>query len=204
VKSGEKQGLADERRAQILQAALACMARKGYVRTTMDDIAREAGLSKGAIYWYFASKRDVFMAMVREALAGMTEEIRQLSTAPFPSATERLSHALAVAARLLEGGENIALVTMDFWALGRHDPEFLRIFRESYATFVQVVEEIVAEGVATGEFRPVDARGVSQILLGMYDGLFFHASVGIPVDWARVSQTLQDLLRHGLGRGDGS
>ena len=51
ARAEEKKALADERRAQIRQATAACMARNGYDRTTMDDIARECGLSKGALYW---------------------------------------------------------------------------------------------------------------------------------------------------------
>jgi len=200
VKQAEKQELADERRAQILGAAVACMARKGYAHTTMDDIARECGLSKGALYWYYASKRDVFMAMMREVLAQMTAEMEQLSAAPLPSATERLARALDAAAEMFEQ-EDIMLVTMDFWALSRYDAEFLTLLREVLAGLMKTVEDMVADGVARGEFRPVEVREVSQILLGMYDGLFFYASLGIPVEWTRVSKTLQDLLQHGLGEG---
>lgn len=49
-----------ERKEEILQAALKCFSEKGYHDTGMDNIIREFGLSKGAIYWYFKSKRDIF------------------------------------------------------------------------------------------------------------------------------------------------
>ena len=45
--------VSEERRGQIIEAALACFTRKGYANTTIDDIVAESGLSKGAIYWYF-------------------------------------------------------------------------------------------------------------------------------------------------------
>ena len=47
----------EERRDQLIQAAITCFGEKGYYETSMDDIVREAGLSKGALYWYFKSKR---------------------------------------------------------------------------------------------------------------------------------------------------
>ena len=51
------------RRAQILDAAQTCLARSGYHLTTMDDVVRESGLSKGSLYWHFDSKEDFDAAM---------------------------------------------------------------------------------------------------------------------------------------------
>jgi AcrR family transcriptional regulator len=48
---------------EILGAALRCFARAGYDKTKMDDIVRESGLTKGGIYWYFESKREIFLAL---------------------------------------------------------------------------------------------------------------------------------------------
>src|ERR1051326_9396768 len=52
-----------QRRAQILNAAMTCFSRQGYHATSMDDVVRESGLSVGAIYSYFASKEDLFLAL---------------------------------------------------------------------------------------------------------------------------------------------
>lgn len=58
----------DERRAQILQAALRVFARRGMVATKISDIAKEAGLSHGLVYHYFKSKEEIFMTLVQKAL----------------------------------------------------------------------------------------------------------------------------------------
>ena len=52
-----------QRRAQILAAAMSCFSRQGYRATAMDDVVRESGLSVGAIYSYFPSKEDLFLAL---------------------------------------------------------------------------------------------------------------------------------------------
>ena len=52
----------EERRQQILGAAVACFARQGFHRTTMKDIYSECGLSPGAVYDYFKSKDDIIVA----------------------------------------------------------------------------------------------------------------------------------------------
>ena len=53
-----------KRQHQILHAAAKCFAEKGYHTTTMDDIVREAGLSKGTLYWYFNSKKALFRSLI--------------------------------------------------------------------------------------------------------------------------------------------
>jgi TetR/AcrR family acrAB operon transcriptional repressor len=53
-------------RIQVLQAALRVFARKGYSATTLEDVARESGLSRGAIYFSFKNKQDLYVTLVRE------------------------------------------------------------------------------------------------------------------------------------------
>ncbi|HKC49666.1 MAG TPA: helix-turn-helix domain-containing protein, partial [Myxococcota bacterium] len=55
-------------RDAILDAALRCFAKRGYHETSVDDIAARARLSKGAIYWHFAGKRELFLALIDRAL----------------------------------------------------------------------------------------------------------------------------------------
>lgn len=54
----------EQRIRQIQDAALRCFSRKGYDETTMDEIVAESGLTKGGIYWYFKSKRDIFLSLL--------------------------------------------------------------------------------------------------------------------------------------------
>ena len=56
------------RRKEILDAALQCFSMKGYHETIIDDIVRVSGLTKGAIYWYFKGKRELFIAVIEQHL----------------------------------------------------------------------------------------------------------------------------------------
>ena len=60
-----------KRKQEIYQAALTCFQQKGYHRATMDDIVVESGLSKGTLYWYFKSKKELFLSLVMELLGEM-------------------------------------------------------------------------------------------------------------------------------------
>src|SRR5919106_2113590 len=59
----------DQRREQILRAAMACMAREGFHRTSMAMIIAESGLSAGAIYGYFKSKNQIIAAIAEHAVS---------------------------------------------------------------------------------------------------------------------------------------
>lgn len=64
-------------RARILEAARRAFAARGYHGTLMDDVAREAGLSKGALYVHFSSKEDLFLALLDEAAATLLERLTE-------------------------------------------------------------------------------------------------------------------------------
>src|SRR6266487_3150121 len=65
----------EARRQHILRAALRCFARRGYHTTTIDDIAAEAGVSKGAPYVYFQSKEALFRALYDRWDCGLADRI---------------------------------------------------------------------------------------------------------------------------------
>ena len=67
---------AQERIQHIIEAAGKVMAREGYANTSMKDIAREAGIAQGLIHYYFGSKEDLVLAVLRQACGEMLEETR--------------------------------------------------------------------------------------------------------------------------------
>ena len=70
------------RRERILDAALLCFARGGFHSTTMQDICKEAGVSPGAVYVYFASKEDLIAGLCERDRAEFAERFAQLAAAP--------------------------------------------------------------------------------------------------------------------------
>ncbi|MDO9460372.1 MAG: helix-turn-helix domain-containing protein, partial [Alphaproteobacteria bacterium] len=65
----------DARPQEILDAALASFAEKGFNAARVEDIAARAGLSKGTVYLYFDSKQDMFRALVREGMAANLQSV---------------------------------------------------------------------------------------------------------------------------------
>lgn len=92
------------REAQILDHAMAVFMRYGYARSTMDDIAREAGMSRPALYQFFRNKADIYRAIARGFLDASLDTIRRELDGNSPLAARLAS---AIDKGLLEGMEDL-------------------------------------------------------------------------------------------------
>ncbi len=78
TKSKLKEREALWRKTELLTAARTIFTRKGFHRTTMDDVAETAGISKGALYLYFPSKEKMFMALIEKGLNDRAALVRSI------------------------------------------------------------------------------------------------------------------------------
>jgi len=190
--------VAETRRLQIIRAAQSCFARKGYYRTTMDDIARESGLSKGSLYWYFESKRTLFLAMLDAWLEQVDRSLSELVETSLPIA-EKLHRVAEVLVTIVNSSREMVPILLDFWAQTSHDPQITRRLAEVYGEYRRLLRRIVQEGIASGELRPLDVDQVATILCGIYDGLMLQWVLEPEaISWSVVADTLVELLLHGL------
>ena len=194
-----KPDVAEERKAQIYQAALACFNRKGYHLTTMDDIVAESGLSKGALYWYFKSKRELFLSLFQELMEQYGQAMESLVTSQ-ANAAGKMRAGLAF---IRAGFEEIAPffgVMMEAWTLTRHDEDVERLTRKIYEPYVDTVTQIVQEGIASGEFRADFPRATALVVLTLFDGIMMALGTGLWThDWNEIMDAAEELVLRGLG-----
>ena len=141
----------------------------------MDDVVDEAGLSKGALYQYFEGKEDLFRGLRRLQL----EELQQRLESAFTGAEgvrEKLERGARVFVSTLRSGYgDLARVGLDFWSEAPRRSDLNREFRRDYATWRNFLEQIIAEGVRTGEFRAdVKPKALASVILAICDGLSLH------------------------------
>jgi AcrR family transcriptional regulator len=189
--------LTTERRAQIIAAALACFARKGYVHTTLDDIVAASGLSKGSLYWYFKSKDEIFKAAVAATAATMVgEQWDQLQT--IETATGKLT---AAAQFMIDFCQEIAQyfgLVLEFWSQSERRDEEMRFWAEMLSPYQQKLAALFKEGAQTGEFRAADADALAWVMLSAYDGLAIYSMMMPEINIAEVSKAFIDTLLKGL------
>ncbi|RMI44798.1 TetR/AcrR family transcriptional regulator [Streptomyces triticirhizae] len=165
------------RRAQILGAATAVFARQGYHGARMDDIVRESGLSKGALYWYFKSKEEIAVELVRrmlqseeDSLADMTHG-DQRAAAPDP---ERQLHALAQAfATELASTPERAPLALELLSLGQRIPEIRTAFTQYHERYTDILTQLLT-AVSRGAASERQARAGAMTLAAMADGMALH------------------------------
>jgi AcrR family transcriptional regulator len=188
----------DERRSQILQAAMSCFAEKGYHLTTMDDIVAASGLSKGSIYWYYKSKKDILMAILEVAFAEIGEAAAGILEDSTVGAGERLRRFLEVSMESIAQFGELTAVFIDFWSASRHDEDFYQLMVGLYEPFLKSMVALIEEGIQSGEFRPVNAADLAVSLMSAGDGLIMYQIIGIPVDLQGTMETFLDVLFEGL------
>jgi len=189
----------EERREQILSAAITCFAEKGYYEASMDDIAKAANLSKGSLYWHFKSKRDLFQGLVERWLREFTDSLgKTLEHAT--TAGEKLRMMIEALKRNAAALPELARAQLEFYTLAVRDEEFKAWLHENYATDSQFLESIVKEGIESGEFREVPAGAVARMIMAYLDGALLHREINDPEASAsavldEVADTLRILLK---------
>jgi AcrR family transcriptional regulator len=197
----------DARPQEILEAALAVFAERGFAAARMQQIASRAGVSKGTIYLYFESKEAVFRALVHEVLG--TQIVRFAD-----HARESSGPVAPVIADILRGiGEFIAannrvVLPKIVVAEAGNFPDLARIYRE------EVIEKglglfagLLKKGMASGEFRNLPIPHavrlcIAPVLLAAIWRTTFAQLDSEPYDYAGLIETHIATLLRGLQRGE--
>ncbi len=192
--------VSEERKNQILEAAIAVFARLGFQQTRMDDIAEQAGLSKGALYLYYKSKDAIiaellkyFFAQEFKRLQGFVEADRQEAVREqLMTLTHQLTSVMKWMARLMP-------IAFEFYAIAGRDKEVRQFLQEYFKAYRTELARLIQRGIERGEFRAVDVEATAITLAALYEGLallYFVDPQALP--WAEQVETSVRLLLEGI------
>ena len=149
---------ADARPAEIIQAAYEVFAEKGFAAARLDDVAKRAGVSKGALYLYFATKQDIFEAVVKDAVAPNIGAIESFALG-FPGPFEQLIRMMVP--RVADLAQQSAVGKVIKMVIGESGnfPEIARIWHDDViAKGIGLLTSVVARAQERGEVRAGDPR----------------------------------------------
>lgn len=183
------------RREQILTAAMRLFSEKGYHATSMRDIAEALGLQAGSLYVHIDSKEEVLFEIVDRAADQFIGTIAPVAAADRPAA-ERLREALRAHLQVMARNLDTATVFFHEWKFleGHHRAQIVAK-RDQYE---QHFRRIVADGIESGEFRPVDVRLAALALLSMANWFYHWFSPDGPLNATDVADGFADLILEGL------
>lgn len=188
------------RRAQIVQAALRCFARTGFYATTMEDVALEAGVSKGTPYLYFHSKADLYRALNEWWSCGLSDRVDAAIDAL--SGEARRSPRRTLLAVLTAIGEHVAeepdacRVLLGAMGQAQHLPGIGEATIASQDQALADLEHLLAAGVSAGEWRLEGGAALhARLLLATIYGLMtqWHLEPG-SFSWAKAVKGVVEQL----------
>lgn len=161
----------DEKAQAILNAARTCLGERGYLATTISEIAAEAGVSRGLLHYYFDSKEELLAQVVRVG----TEASLGLVAAMFAQSetADDLATGLTGALRAIVEHDPIYFnLVFECWTVARQSPLVARELEDLFRQFREAIREGLAEAVARGAIAPtIPLDGLAALLLGLTDGL---------------------------------
>jgi AcrR family transcriptional regulator len=160
--------LSEDRKNEILDAALEVFSELGLGEASVDDVVRRSGLSKGTLYWYFKSKDRLVGALMKRFFARELEKVRLLQQGP-GTVRERLLRysrdVVAVVKRMPRA------LTLEFYAVAVRQKLVRKFLGELYARYCAELAAVIREGTQRGEFRRVDAEQTAAAITGLCEGL---------------------------------
>lgn len=183
-------------RERILDAALATFSRKGYHGTRLDDIVEESATSKGAIYFHFANKERLFLALVDQFADLLERRVRE-AIAPEPAGMKRVRTALEEVLNTFGRYRRPAKVLL-VQAVGLGS-----IFENKRAEitdrFARLIEGYLVEAIEVGDIEPVDTEVVSMAWMGAIYALIIRwVTTGEP-ETQRIMASLVPVLLKSVG-----
>lgn len=193
----------EARPTEIIASAVRLFADHGYAATRLDDVALRAGVAKGSIYLYFATKEELFRAVVRSAVVPQVQVVRGMAEA-FDGSLAQLLPRLLSGAPAVMGRSDIFAVARMVIGESRNFPDLAKIWHDEVVSpIIGALSGVIGRAQAAGEVTEGDARLFAFSVMGplfmaaMFRDVFSQASDELP-DLARLAGQHAGCLLHGI------
>ena len=164
----------DLKKNKILDAALQIFVKKGYAETRMDDIVKDSGVSKGAIYHYYSSKKDLFLDLIN-----FWEEFY------FPNILDKKYRNKKAAGKLREIAKDVIvtfkdkkyvfLAELEIWSLANHDEAVRSRTKKLYNNLIKLFSSIIKEGIENKEFKKINVNIAALSIMTSLQGVIWFS-----------------------------
>ncbi|BBY26955.1 TetR/AcrR family transcriptional regulator [Mycolicibacterium sediminis] len=187
----------DLRERQILDAAETLLVTRGYADMTVSDIAAAAGLTRGALYFYFASKQDVLIALVARTVQALQEKSAAASTATGP-VEEVVSTTLERTAALWREHGPVMRAAVD---LSSTVPDIDELWTGTADVFAEAIAAVLQRAGTPPGDGPGDAAALGHALCWMIERTFYQATRTSDDGLDDATQTCRTVWLHVMNTG---
>ena len=190
--------LKDLRKSQIMEAAQSVIIVKGYDQSRLDDIVQLANLSKGAIYWYYKSKKDIYLSLCDywfdEYSEGVLHNLKDKKTS-----SEQLKVLFDYFIDQFDKNPATFKMLVEFWRMAGLDDDFNSKLQDVYSYFLEYIIDIIKKGIDNGEFKKVDPRITALSIVVNIEGIhWFTLFDRSGVEAHEYIDTISDFILNGL------
>ena len=194
--------LREDIRDLILDAADCLLARYGYKKMTIDDLAREVGVGKGTIYLHFSSKEDVALSRIDRVIERLKSELKKVAEGDEPAAT-RLRRMLML--RVIYRFDSVQHYTESInQVMAAIRPSLLERRKHYFEAEARIIADVLKQGRRTGDFFFKDAAATARALLTATNSLLPYSlspkELGDRNSLEEQTGRIVDLLLSGLRR----
>jgi len=191
------------KRHQILAAAYDVFSRKGYYRTTVDEIIALADTGKGTVYNYFTNKEQLFYTLVRERSQPFETALHKIAASSEPT-IDKLEAMIRLSLKFYVENADLWRVLMhEIRGFGREGysalaPETRAKYREGFRRVVSALEHVLHEGIDRGLLREIDVTKSAYALLSIIVMMVYQQFVDKDVE--AQARAIADMFLNGAAR----
>jgi TetR/AcrR family transcriptional regulator, cholesterol catabolism regulator len=185
----------DGRREAILDVAAKLFRTHGYDATSVRDIARAAGISQATLYYYIGSKPDALVAISNQAMDAKVEDMRAIAESSVSPIQKLRDFVHAELASIDRDQVRFAIIQRERSSL---PPEARAAIQQKRDQVDRTLTRILEEGVANGQFRPLQVKSVRMAILGMTNRAAEWYSPGGPTSARQFADDFCDLIFNGV------
>jgi AcrR family transcriptional regulator len=187
-----------ETRNSILRGAKICFSRSGYDAASVDDICKEAGITKGAFYYHFESKQSLFLEL-EKIWFSQFDEFLVKSREDELSVADSLVEMQKLVANAFRDPDNFLPMTLEFWMYSIRDPLVRVGVGEHYQHYIELLSHQLEEGRIEGSIETDDPLQSARAIIGLVMGLILLSALDPQgADWGKQIQDSVQLLINGM------
>lgn len=206
--------ISDIRREELTLAALKCIAEKGYDRVTLDDVTKEAGLSKGIASYYFKNRQELLVSVIHKMWDKIVELTRTIWELPEEEDEKKIykrvkefysnreidlvnfmRDGMKYLMGWMEDNPHIIRVILEFWCQVPRNPMITRLNDSMHHFLMNISAIIIEEGMKRGVFKKRNPQMAAFVLISGISGLAFnHVINKNRVDADKLEKDFGDLV----------
>ena len=157
---------------------MAVFTRLGFNKARMDDIAAEAGLSKGSLYWHFKSKDEIISAVLMRMFQGYLTDLQKINRAQ-GRAAENLRVYAHQSIDEINRLQRWQPLMAEFYAIATRHRSTRLFLQRFYSQYIDLLAEIIARGMKEEDIRAGDARQDAFLMVSAGEGVLLMCSLGL-------------------------